>query len=77
MKKLLVLSALALSLNSSAEPAHIFLVLAIPVVVSTVASLTGNQVQLCKAMGGTYTPAPQGVDVCPGGNWLNLIARPK
>jgi hypothetical protein len=33
---------------------------------------TGKQEQLCKAMGGTYTPAYTG-NVCPGGSWLNLF----
>ena len=38
------------------------------------ATVTGNQEALCKAMGGTYTP--EGVDICPGGEWKNIV-RPK
>ena len=35
------------------------------------AILTGKQEALCKALGGTYTPA--GPDLCPTGNWVAII----
>ena len=37
------------------------------------ATLTGNQEALCKAMGGTWTPAPPPADVCPGGQFQNIV----
>jgi hypothetical protein len=35
------------------------------------ATVSGNQENLCRAMGGTY--APTGADICPGGTWANLV----
>jgi hypothetical protein len=35
------------------------------------ATVTGTKPELCKAMGGTYTPT--GADQCPDGKWANLI----
>ena len=49
-------------------------------VVVPVATVTGQQEALCKAMKGTYTL--QGADRCPDGQWTALVpllpvARPK
>ena len=55
-------------------------VLIVPSVITAAAALTGNLKPLCETwLQGTYVPAPQGVDVCPGGSWAVAVgfARPK
>lgn len=39
------------------------------------ANLTGQSADLCKAMGGTYTPQAAPGEVCPGGRWSNLVGK--
>lgn len=36
------------------------------------AILTNQQDKLCEMLGGTYRPAPHGVNVCPGGQWSDF-----
>ena len=55
-------------------------VLIVPSVITAAAALTGNLKPLCETwLQGTYVPAPQGVNVCPGGSWAVAVgfARPK
>ena len=42
--------------------------------IGTAAALSGNTKTLCeKGLQGTYTPGPQGTDVCPDGDWASLF----
>ena len=46
--------------------------------IGTAASVTGNVKALCeKGLQGTYTPGPQGTDVCPDGDWAVLFGKIK
>jgi hypothetical protein len=76
MKKLILVAALAFASTANANPTippGVALAIVVVPAVIIVAAVTGNLVPLCKAMGGTYRPAPQGVDVCPDGSWLFLF----
>ena len=42
------------------------------------ATVTGNQKELCDALGGQYRNVGTTGESCPGGSWANLVgARPK
>ena len=44
--------------------------------IGAAASVTGNVKALCeKGLQGTYTPGPQGTDVCPDGDWAALFGK--
>jgi hypothetical protein len=51
----------------------VFVAFAVMTVFVVAATASGESERLCKAMGGTYTPAPPPADVCPGGSWLVLF----
>jgi len=66
--------------SAEAAVAVIGVVLTVPAIITTAAALTGNLKPLCEDwLKGKYVPAPQGVDVCPGGSWAVAVgfARPK
>lgn len=46
------------------------LILGAPITAGAI--LTGQQEKLCSMLGGTYRPAPHGVNVCPGGQWSDF-----
>ena len=54
--------------------AELFLALVLGMPIVTVATVSGNQAHLCARMGGTFTPSHT-EDVCPGGQWRNLVRR--
>jgi hypothetical protein len=85
MKKLALIFLMAVSSThaqqAAVQPADIPLAVIAPIVfvVVSVASITGQQVPLCDWLGGKYVPAPQGVNVCPGGQWAVALglAQPR
>ena len=53
------------------DPVEILAALLLGAVLTLGAVVSGNQEELCQAIGGTYTVGAP--DVCPDGQWRSLI----